>query len=113
MSIQVPDVCTLPTVERPLRQAEFAALCGSALRGQDRISDRHLRMTLSGDDDLLALVLDLTARESSCCSFFDFTVTSSTDGVVLDIQVPQAHIEVLDGLSELARSSSSSAPSSS
>ena len=28
MSIQVPDVCTLPTVERLLRQAEFAALCG-------------------------------------------------------------------------------------
>ena len=110
MSIQVPDACTLPTVERPLRQAEFAALCGSALRGQDRVSDRHLRLTLSGDDELLETVLDLTARESSCCSFFDFTVSPSPDGVVLDIHVPAAHIGVLEGLSELARSSSS-APS--
>ncbi|MGI8628040.1 MAG: hypothetical protein ACR2J5_15955, partial [Geodermatophilaceae bacterium] len=77
MSVQVPDACTLPTVEQPLRQAEFAALCSSALRRQERIHDRQLRLTLSGGADLLETVQDLTARESSCCSFFSFTVTSN------------------------------------
>lgn len=109
MSLQIPDACTLPTVEQPLRQAEFAALCASALRGQERPSDRHLRLTLSGGDDLLETVLDLTARESSCCSFFDFTVTPTADVVVLDIEVPAWQVGVLDGLSQLAGSASSSA----
>lgn len=109
MSLRIPDACTLPTVEQPLRQAEFVALCGSALRGQERVSDRRLRLTLSGGDDLLETVLDLTARESDCCSFFEFMVTPSTVGVVLDIEVPAEHTGVLDGLSELAGSAPSSA----
>ena len=45
---------------------------------------------------------DLTARESSCCSFFVFTVTAqpAADGetVTLEIQVPPQHTGVLAAL---------------
>jgi hypothetical protein len=104
MSFEVPDACTLPTAARPLRLAEFDALFATALRRQERISARHLRMTLAGDDGLAETTRDLTARESACCSFFDFTITPTGDGVVLDIEVPAVHAAVLDGLSALATS---------
>jgi len=107
MSFQVPDACTLPTAAQPLREEEFATLCRTALRTQERLSERQLRLTLSGPDHLLETVTDLAARESDCCSFFDFTVTSIADVVVLDVAVPAAQIGVLDGLSELASSTTS------
>ncbi len=102
MSFHIPDVCTLPTAEQPLRQLEFEALCSTALRHQERVSRRHLQLALVGGEDLLDTVRDLTARESRCCSFFDFMVTPTDAGVVLDIHVPAEHADVLDGLSALA-----------
>ncbi|MDQ4038990.1 MAG: hypothetical protein M3313_11745 [Actinomycetota bacterium] len=106
MPHRVPDACTLPTAEQPLRQEEFTSLCRTALRGQERLSARHLRLMLAGADDLEATVRDLAGRESECCSFFVFTVTRTADAVLLDIEVPDAQVNVLDGLSELADSAS-------
>jgi hypothetical protein len=95
----VPDACTLPTAQRPLRRAEFDALFAAALLNSERVSSRHLRLTLAGAADLEAAVRDLTARESECCSFFTFTVTSPRPGDVrLDIEVPAGQVAVLDGL---------------
>lgn len=113
MPFQVPDVCTLPTAEQPLRQTEFEALCTSALRGQERVTAQHLRLTLRGGADLLDRVQDLAARESLCCSFFDFTITATDDVIVLDIGVPAEHSAVLDGLGDLASSSPTPNPASS
>lgn len=104
MSFEIPDTCTLPTAAKPLRQAEFAALCSTALRDQQRVSPKHLRLTLVGGDGLADDVRDLAARETDCCSFFDFTVTPTADVVVLDIEVPADYVGVLDGLSALANS---------
>ncbi len=102
MSIPVPDACTLPTAAQPLRQAEFATLCSTAVRHQERIGPGQLRLTLSRDADLASAVRDLADREKECCSFFEFAVTE-TDGVVtLDIEVPAAQTAVLDGVSEFA-----------
>ncbi len=102
MPFPIPDACTLPTAAQPLRQAEFAALCTSALGHHDRIGPCNLRLTLAGDADLAGTVRDLAARETECCSFFTFTVTETADSVILDIEVPTAQTAVLDGLSELA-----------
>jgi hypothetical protein len=102
MSFEVPAACTLPTAARPLRLAEFDALFATALRRQERLNARHLRLTLVGGDGLAEATRDLTARESTCCSFFDFTVTPAGDTVMLDIEVPAAQAAVLDGLSALA-----------
>jgi hypothetical protein len=45
---------------------------------------------------------ELIARESSCCSFFDFQLTATDNGLVLDVRVPDERIEVLDGLAHQA-----------
>jgi hypothetical protein len=102
MPYEVPPACTLPTAAQPLRLAEFQALFASALRRQERLSDVVLQLTLSSGDGLEGAVRDLTARESGCCSFFDFTITPTATGVVLDIGVPAAHASVLDVLADIA-----------
>jgi hypothetical protein len=98
----VRDACTLPTAERPLRRAEFDDLFAATVDIQ-RPSERHLRVAVTGDGDLAAQVRDLAARETDCCSFFTFTVTPASPGrVVLDIEVPAGHVDVLDALAARA-----------
>ena len=97
-----PDACTLPQAERPLRNAEFRALFATTLRSVERVDDTHLRLALSGDDTLLPRVLELTERETNCCSFFEFRAAARADEVRLDVAVPIAYAAVLDGLAELA-----------
>jgi hypothetical protein len=99
-----PDACTLPAVERPLRRAEFAALFASSLRALQRVDQTSLRLTLAADTDEAA-VMDLTARETECCSFFTFEVSAVNGAVLLDVSVPRAHVDVLDGLARHAASS--------
>jgi hypothetical protein len=106
MSFIVPDECTLPTVERPLRLAEFDELFANAVRHVETLSPTHARMRLTGPTGLEATVRRLTAREAECCSFFTFTVTrhAATDGeaVTLDIVVPVRQAGVLASLTERA-----------
>ncbi|SNY45506.1 hypothetical protein [Paractinoplanes atraurantiacus] len=93
------DSCTLPTAERPLRLAEFDELFSTAVREVDSVDDTHARLRLAGPDRLAATVRDLTRRESECCSFFVFTVTAEPGGtVLLDIEVPPRHADVLAAL---------------
>ncbi|MEU4368967.1 hypothetical protein [Micromonospora chersina] len=104
-----PDTCTLPTAERPLRLAEFDRFFRDAVRGADRLSARHLRLELAGDARVEETARDLTARESSCCSFFAFAVSrSGPDALTLDVRVPAAHVDVLDGLGARAASAAGS-----
>ncbi|WP_156959849.1 hypothetical protein [Nocardia sp. BMG51109] len=69
------DACTLPTDQQPLRVAEFDALFGAALRHVDRVSPTRLRPDL--DDGAEARARDLATRESGCCSFFTFGISSA------------------------------------
>ena len=95
----VPEACTLPTAEQPLRLAEFDALFTRAVRGGERLGTQHLRVSLAGGADLEASVRDLASRESECCSFFSFSVTAPEPGLVrFDIEVPAGHVDVLDAL---------------
>ncbi|MET7401518.1 hypothetical protein ABZS66_49360 [Dactylosporangium sp. NPDC005572] len=99
MTFDVPDACTLPTAERPLRLAEFDALFTTAVRDVETVSPTRARMLLTGPAGLEAAVRDLAARETQCCSFFTFTVTPQPpDSLVLDIEVPPAHTGVLAAL---------------
>ncbi len=93
-----PATCTLPTVERPLRRAEFDDLFATALRGQQRLSPTVLRWQL--DPAAEATARDLTARESSCCSFFSFSFASDGERLAVEVQVPAAHVDVLDALAD-------------
>lgn len=97
----VPDVCTLPTVERPLRVAEFDALFADHLTSISRVSPTTVDLTLAAEAHVAAA--ELTARETRCCSFFRFEITPIADDLVrLRIDVPPAHVAVLDALSALA-----------
>lgn len=100
------DACSLPTAERPLREAEFDALFATALRGVRRQAPTWLRVDLAAGEGTEAAVRDLLTRESSCCSFFDFQLTSAGDRLVLDVRVPPARVDVLDGLARRAAGSS-------
>ncbi|MEU8607834.1 hypothetical protein AB0C29_07520, partial [Actinoplanes sp. NPDC048791] len=99
-----PEACTLPTVDQPLRLAEFDDRFATALRAQRRLSPTVLRWRL--DPAAEPVARDLTARESSCCSFFTFTFATAGEGegegepdaVNLDVKVPPAQIAVLDAL---------------
>jgi len=102
MPIVVPDACTLPTAERPLRLAEFDALFATAVREVDTAGPTHARMRLTGPAGLAATVRDLTARETECCSFFAFTVTPEPadegEALILDVEVPARYADVLASL---------------
>jgi hypothetical protein len=94
MPIEIPGSCTLPTAERPLRLAEFDALFATSVREVRSLSPTHARIALAGVDP--AVVRDLTARETECCSFFTFRVFE--DPLILEVKVPPAYAYVLDSL---------------
>jgi hypothetical protein len=106
MSLVVPAACTLPTAEQPSRLAEFDELFTADVRHVEAVNPTHARMRLAGPAGLTARVEDLTARETECCSFFTFTITPEPAGdgeaMVLDIEVPPAHADVLKALTERA-----------
>jgi hypothetical protein len=106
MSIVVPDACTLPTADRPVRLAEFDELFASSVRRVDPVSATHARLHLTGPAGLAARVRDLAAREMGCCSFFTFTTTpqpvADGEAVVFDIEVPATHANVLASLAQRA-----------
>lgn len=96
----VPQACTLPTPQRPLRVAEFDQLFATALRGQQRLSPTELQWEL--DPDAEPMLRDLTARETACCSFFTFTISPGASGLRLDVRVPGNYVQVLDALAARA-----------
>ncbi|MGW5671181.1 hypothetical protein [Micromonospora sp. NPDC003776] len=99
----VPDACTLPTAERPLRLAEFDQFFQDAVRGAERVSAQHLRLHLDGAAQVEKTARDLTARESACCSFFTFDIARpDPNSLTLDVRIPAAHVDVLDALAERA-----------
>ncbi|MFE3794991.1 hypothetical protein KHQ06_29435 [Nocardia tengchongensis] len=96
------EACALPTAEQPLRVAEFDALFREAVRGMERVSPTSLRLRIDAAAE--ARARELTDRESSCCSFFRFEfATAGPDLLHLEIGVPAARIEVLDGLAARVR----------
>ncbi|MFE9324724.1 hypothetical protein ACIHDR_17780 [Nocardia sp. NPDC052278] len=97
----VPDACTLPTAEQPLRVAEFTDLFAAALRRVERIAPTRLRLELAATHEDIAR--DLAARESSCCGFFDFDfATAGPDAIAMDIEVPASRVDVLEALANHA-----------
>lgn len=98
----VPQACTLPTAEQPLRAAEFDTLFAATVRPASRPSPTRLRVFLAGGPAAVAFARDLIARETACCSFFSFTLRASDTGSELDVGVPESQMGVLDAMQERA-----------
>jgi hypothetical protein len=98
----VPEACTLPTVERPLRLAEFDELFTTSVLSVERLDPARLRLDLEPDASVAARAADLVVRETGCCSFFTFTLTATGGTVQLDVAVPAAQVDVLDALADRA-----------
>ncbi|MGO8769530.1 MAG: hypothetical protein ACLQIK_14005 [Mycobacterium sp.] len=98
-----PGTCTLPTSEQPLRVAEFDDLFRECVIAVDRADATSVWLTLDGGDEVAARVLELTARETECCSFFTFKLLPASDGQRLLVQVPPVQVGVLDALTTRAQ----------
>jgi hypothetical protein len=92
----VPEACTLPTVDQPLRVAEFDSLFCAGVQHADRRSPTRLDLVLSVDAD--ATARDLADKETRCCSFFTFDFEPDGDVVVMHVGVPETQVAVLDAL---------------
>jgi hypothetical protein len=98
----IPETCTLPTMQQPLRVAEFDQLFTDALLAAERTAPTVLRLTLEAAAEERAR--ELAARESACCAFFSFTFDRGQDGrTMMDVATPEAHRDVLDAFAEQAR----------
>ncbi|MBJ8340826.1 hypothetical protein JGU71_18220 [Antrihabitans sp. YC3-6] len=92
----VPQACTLPTVDQPLRVAEFDLLFRDAVQRFARPFGTRLSLIISADAE--AAARDLADRETRCCSFFTFAFEPAGDVVVMQIGVPHSQVAVLDAL---------------
>ncbi|MEW2356266.1 hypothetical protein [Spirillospora sp. NPDC029432] len=97
-----PRACTLPTAERPLRLAEFDALFAEAVTRVRPTGPGQVRLELRPDPAVAARAAELATRETGCCSFFTFTLTTTGGALALDVTVDEPHIEVLDALAARA-----------
>jgi hypothetical protein len=80
--------------------AEFDKLFADGLLGLVRRGPTELELILDAATE--ATARDLTARETSCCSFFEFTFMPESDQAFrLQVTVPAAHTGVLDALAGL------------
>jgi hypothetical protein len=95
-----PTSCSLPTVERPLREREFEDLFASSLLSAVRTSPTTAELTLTLDS--VSQARDLAARETSCCSFFSFEVHELGAEAAMSITVPLVHAAVLGALVDSA-----------
>jgi hypothetical protein len=94
----VPEACTLPAAQRPLRQAEFDALFTGAVCGVERAGPTRLRLDLHARPQIAARAAELAVAETQCCSFFTFVLTAANGRLALEISVPPPQASVLDAL---------------
>lgn len=90
----VPKSCTLPTVEQPIRVAEFDQFFAQSVQSTGRPTPTRLELRLAAGAE--AAARDLAARETGCCSFFTFGFGIIDNGTVMAVGVPATYVEVLD-----------------
>lgn len=98
----MPEACTLPTVERPVRVAEFDRFFGQSVRAVRRVAPTRADLVFDGAAE--AVARDLAAREGGCCSFFTFGFETGGADAVLRVGVPAAYVPVLDAFVARAES---------
>jgi hypothetical protein len=102
-TLPIEDFCTLPTAAQPIRVKKFDELFRYQVSQPRRIGPHRVEFSFPSADGLSAQVSDLVARESACCSFFEFTIeTVDQDRLVLRVGVPASRVDVLQALTDRA-----------
>lgn len=102
----VPAACTLPTVEQPLRRAEFDDLFAQDVLVVDQTSPQSVRLELRAEPEAAGRAASLAARETSCCSFFTFDLTIADGEIIMVISTAPEHAPVLAALAARAHAKS-------
>jgi hypothetical protein len=100
----VPEACTLPTVEQPLRREEFDELFAQDLIGVTLESPERVRLDLRPGPAAAARAAALAVKETGCCSFFTFDLSVGDGTVSLAVGAAAAHEPVLAALAARAES---------
>ena len=98
----VPSSCTLPTIEQPLRRAEFDAFFADDVVSVEKVSPHAVRLELRAEPEVAGRAADLAAKETGCCSFFTFDLTISGGTVSLIVSTESPHETVLAALAARA-----------
>jgi hypothetical protein len=106
-ALPIEEFCTLPTAAQPKRMLEFDQLFRRQANPPRRIGPHQVEFSFADAEGLYAEVSDLVARESGCCSFFDFVIdqrsrASDQDQLVLRVGVPAGRDDVLEALMDRA-----------
>jgi tagatose-1,6-bisphosphate aldolase non-catalytic subunit AgaZ/GatZ len=84
--------------------AGFARLFGDAVTGVERAGPTRLRLALRPDPRVAARAARLAAAETTCCTFFTFTLRFGGGSLTLDVTVPAAYTATLDAMAATAAS---------
>jgi hypothetical protein len=98
----VPAACTLPTVEQPLRRAEFDALFAEDVTSVEQTDAQRLRFELRADPDAAARAARLAVKETGCCSFFNFDIAIGDGKVSMTVTTSATQAAVLAALRDRA-----------
>jgi hypothetical protein len=97
-----PQACTLPTVERPLRSAEFDSLFAEDVTRVDHTSPGQLELELRATPEAAARAAYLAVHEAGCCSFFAFDLSIGDGRVTMTVSTDATHAAVLAALGDRA-----------
>ena len=100
----VPSSCTLPTVEQPLRQAEFDLLFAEDVLTVEQTSHLQVTFALQPTAEAAARAAQLATAETGCCSFFTFGLTITDGHVDMVVATDPQHGHVLTALAARATS---------
>jgi hypothetical protein len=103
-ALPIEEFCTLPSAAQPMRLMEFEELFRRQVSQPRRMGPHQVQFTFANADGLYGRVSDLVARESACCSFFQFMIKAvEQDHLVLRVGVPASRDDVLNALLDRAR----------
>ncbi len=94
-SDEPPIACTLQAGEMEQRMSDWQHLLESAT-GRTEI-DNGVRVTLDRSTDVAGLA-QLLADEQTCCSFFTFALTITSDQIALDVTAPDDGLPMVHAL---------------
>ncbi len=90
--------CTLDAAGLQARTAEFGDFFATEVTGIERPEPATLRMELRPGERAGQTAGQLAAAETTCCSFFSFTLVATAGQLLLEVRVPPSHIQALDGM---------------